>query len=51
MNTKQLRSSKREDDNINDSNMQLNESKMVIQQYTDIKKCLVQFAFDNNGSK
>lgn len=35
---------------VDDPSIQFNQSKMVIQQYTDIKKCVVQFGFDNNGS-
>lgn len=34
-----------------DVQTQLENSSIVIQQYTDIKKCIVQFAFDNNGKK
>lgn len=50
MNTKQLIASKKKSDMVDDPTIQLNQSKIVIQQYTDIKKCIVQFGFDNNGS-
>ena len=47
--TKDLQAAQNKMNKVNDSDAQIKDAQAVIQQYVDIKKCLVNFAFDNKG--